>query len=297
MSEVHDAVGSYVVNALDPPERVEFEAHLPTCNRCRLEVAEFRETVAELTVLVATPPPAALRTSLLAAIGSIRPAASEADVRVNQQANLGVRPAPAVLRTSVLAGTQEAHPVVTDEVAPLEEHPSIVPDWSWSVPLDHPPEELAVRPSRRVQRLLTALVAAVAVVSLALGGWVYVLSQRNEAQLAAAQQETQLLGAPDAEVFRSTVNGASVVYVVSKQRDQALLLAHDLPDPGRASTYQLWTLQGTAATSAGLVGTGGTVSQWFSGPVHDADALAVSREPSSNGSTTPSLPALSSVSI
>ena len=46
MSEIHGAVGSYVVNALDPDELEEFEAHLAVCPTCSREVVEFGETAA-----------------------------------------------------------------------------------------------------------------------------------------------------------------------------------------------------------------------------------------------------------
>ena len=72
MSEVHSAVGSYVVNALDGPELDEFEAHLATCETCSREIREFSEAAAELSLLVATPPPS-LRSSILAAIKEVRP--------------------------------------------------------------------------------------------------------------------------------------------------------------------------------------------------------------------------------
>ena len=74
MSEIHGAVGSYVVNALDPDELDEFEAHLAVCPTCAREVQEFGETAAELSLLAsATPPPPALRSSILAAISEVRP--------------------------------------------------------------------------------------------------------------------------------------------------------------------------------------------------------------------------------
>ena len=74
MSEIHNPVGSYVVNALDPDELEEFEAHLAVCPTCTREVQEFSETAAELSLLAsATPPPPALRSSILAAISEVRP--------------------------------------------------------------------------------------------------------------------------------------------------------------------------------------------------------------------------------
>jgi anti-sigma-K factor RskA len=74
MSEIHGAVGSYVVNGLDPDELDQFEAHLAVCPTCTREVQEFGETAAELSLLASvTPPPAELRGSILAAISQVRP--------------------------------------------------------------------------------------------------------------------------------------------------------------------------------------------------------------------------------
>ena len=73
MSEIHGAVGSYVVNALDPSELDEFEAHLAVCPTCSREVVEFGETAAELSLLAtATAPPPELRSSILSAISEVR---------------------------------------------------------------------------------------------------------------------------------------------------------------------------------------------------------------------------------
>jgi anti-sigma factor RsiW len=72
MSEIHGAAGSYVVNALDPDELEEFEAHLAVCPTCSREVAELGETAAELSLLASVaPPPPALRKSILSAISEV----------------------------------------------------------------------------------------------------------------------------------------------------------------------------------------------------------------------------------
>lgn len=73
MSEFHTEVGAYAVDALDPEERAAFEAHLRGCPDCQRELAEFRETAAELTWSVAVPPPPDLRGSVLGAIREVRP--------------------------------------------------------------------------------------------------------------------------------------------------------------------------------------------------------------------------------
>lgn len=107
MSEIHGAVGSYVVNALDPDEREAFEAQLAVCPACSREVAEFGETAAELPLLASVPPPPVLRESILAAISEVRP----------------LPPEPAA------------------EAAPAKASPG----WTATAPPEHPVNELALR--------------------------------------------------------------------------------------------------------------------------------------------------------
>lgn len=73
MSDIHGAVGSYVVDALDPDEQAEFEQHLATCELCRLEVDELSETAADLGALTLTAPPPSVRAGVLSAIRDVRP--------------------------------------------------------------------------------------------------------------------------------------------------------------------------------------------------------------------------------
>jgi anti-sigma factor RsiW len=288
MTDTHSAIGSYVADALSPAERAEFEAHLTGCISCRLEVAEFAETLAELTPLVATRPPAALRDSVLAAIRTVQPAAPELIVRSEERAKRRAEPESPDLEPWVPAAVTELRPLGPDEVAPLDEHPSEVPDWTWLGVTASLSDDLTARRSRRTDRILAALVAAALVVALAFSGWVYVSWQQNQTQVSETRRETDLLTARDVKVYTAAVQGTPVSYVVSKERKQALFIASNLPNPGPDRTYQLWTLKGDAATSAGLVRTGGTIRQWIDEPVDGADGLAISSEPGPKGSPAPS---------
>jgi anti-sigma factor RsiW len=288
MTDTHSAIGSYVADALSPAERAEFEAHLTGCISCRLEVAEFAETLAELTPLVATRPPAALRDSVLAAIRTVQPAAPELIVRSEERAKRRAEPESPDLEPWVPAAVTELRPLGPDEVAPLDEHPSEVPDWTWLGVTASLSDDLTARRSRRTDRILAALVAAALVVALAFSGWVYVSWQQNQTQVSETRRETDLLTARDVKVYTAAVQGTPVSYVVSKERKQALFIANNLPNPGPDRTYQLWTLKGDAATSAGLVRTGGTIRQWIDEPVDGADGLAISSEPGPKGSPAPS---------
>lgn len=72
-SDVHALSGAYAVDALEADERARFEDHLERCADCRAEVADLRETAAELGHGDVVAPPAGLREQVLAGIETIRP--------------------------------------------------------------------------------------------------------------------------------------------------------------------------------------------------------------------------------
>lgn len=250
MSEIHGAVGAYVMNALDPRELAEFEAHLAVCQTCSREVVEFRETATELSLLAAATPPPALKTSVMAAIGQVRVLPPEAGSGGGE--------------TDLSSGGSPA-------VAPRRA--------AESAPVD----ELALRRQRRLNRVLSLAVAAAAVVALLLGGWVATLLQR-ETPLASATLETELLQAPDLKAYTVDLkDGGRATFIASRSLNRALFSGGDLPVLDAGRTYQLWTLDGplsapTRVTPDALVSGGGSVNRWFTGPVGESDALAISIE-------------------
>jgi anti-sigma-K factor RskA len=58
-TEIHDLAAAYALDAVDDDERMAFERHLETCERCRAELASLRETAASLAYAAppAAPPP------------------------------------------------------------------------------------------------------------------------------------------------------------------------------------------------------------------------------------------------
>lgn len=65
---LHDLAGAYVLGALDPDERAEFERHLADCQACANEVRSLRPVVDGLgQVVPLVDPPAALRERVLTA--------------------------------------------------------------------------------------------------------------------------------------------------------------------------------------------------------------------------------------
>lgn len=53
----HDLAAAYAADALDSDEQLAFEGHLRACPRCREEVRQYRETLAEMSVGLAVQPP------------------------------------------------------------------------------------------------------------------------------------------------------------------------------------------------------------------------------------------------
>ena len=85
--DVHKLTGAYAMDALDELERARFEQHLATCEDCRAEVAELRETAALLADTVAVPPPDSLRESVLAGISQVRPLAPQVSTSLTMDAH------------------------------------------------------------------------------------------------------------------------------------------------------------------------------------------------------------------
>ncbi|MFD8412071.1 anti-sigma factor domain-containing protein [Streptomyces sp. NPDC059650] len=71
-SDAHTLAAAYALNALDPSERKDFDAHLQDCEACRQEVAEFQATAARLSAAVAREPSAASKPAIMAAIDGVR---------------------------------------------------------------------------------------------------------------------------------------------------------------------------------------------------------------------------------
>lgn len=73
MSDIHALSGAYALDALNDLERAEFERHLATCDSCHAEVESLRDAAGQLADASAAPPPAHLRTQILAGAQSVRP--------------------------------------------------------------------------------------------------------------------------------------------------------------------------------------------------------------------------------
>jgi anti-sigma factor RsiW len=297
MNDPHAGVGSYVTDALTPIERAEFDHHLTSCYRCRGEVADFTETLARLTPLLATSPPASLRASVLAAIHTTHPVSPELAGRAEDHAHLIVEPDPTVVRPKAPATVTELRPLSPDEVTPLDEHPSVLPDTSWVGVAASLSDDLGTGRGRRTDKILIGLVAAALIIALVFSGWVYVSWQQNQTQTSQTQAETDLLTADDVTIHSDTMLDTPVSYVVSHDRNEALFIARNLPDPTGDSTYQLWIYHGEAATPAGVISEGGPVRQRLDGSIADADRLVITHEPTPDQPANPTGSVLSEITL
>lgn len=70
--DLHPLTGAYALDAVDGPEREAFEDHLRRCQPCDNEVRGLAETATSLALAVAEPPPASLRTRVMAATAVTR---------------------------------------------------------------------------------------------------------------------------------------------------------------------------------------------------------------------------------
>jgi type II secretory pathway pseudopilin PulG len=135
------------------------------------------------------------------------------------------------------------------------------------------------------------------VVALVLGGWLYVSRQQLQTQAAQAERETQVLTAQDAKLDTRTVNGALVSITVSKQRNQVLVVANNLPEPGAGLIYRLWVKKGPNSAFAGEV-RGGDVREVFTvSQLAGADRLVLTSEPASGGTGKSTGPELAQVDL
>lgn len=279
--DLHGAVGSYVVHALDEPELSEFEAHIAGCDRCSNEIASFNETLAEMSADFEVSPPAELRSSVLSAITGITQLPAEPEQQVAASPRHGL---------FVAAEDQALH----DQADPDQKAENEAPAEQGLAPV----VSLADARRRRAPRALIAVAAAVALIAVAAGGWAVTLNGRLQNQQAGqalsqqqSQRESKLLRAPDAKIYTSTLkDGSPVSYVVSKTQNAAALIGGDVASPGAGKTYQIWTISGKGNTTYSrdaTFGAGNQQSVFLTTNVGQANLLGISIEPTGS---TPSKP-------
>jgi anti-sigma-K factor RskA len=288
---------AYALGALDEQERTSFEAHLETCDICRVEVRELREVAGLLATAAAhAPPPPGLRERILS------------DAR-------GVRPLSA---GSIAAGKESAAPISTGPISAG----TISPNGQSAIPIaraastlrDRRGDAVAKRPFGIVPWLV-AIAASIAAVALGLQS----RGERNaraavEQALASARatmDSTRVtlarrdsliasLVAPDVEAV--SVSGAgpspSAKYFLDRRAGRIVIAASSLPPAANGRTYQLWGIEtGRPPVSLGTFNTDSSGRVLTSLPIPSGLRIAVTAvtdEPSGGSpqpTTTPFLAA------
>ncbi|MEU5553565.1 anti-sigma factor [Micromonospora sp. NPDC047793] len=160
-----------------------------------------------------------------------------------------------------------------------------------------PQERLTTAESRRTastprwrQWVAAASIAAVAATGASVVTWAVVDDRDRQEQPGddRIRQIAEVVAAGDARVHQEAVDGGGSATVVSSaQRDQAVAVLRELPDPGVGRAYQLWLIPSAGAPrTAGLLPAGNTATTTLVGPLTDVAAFGVSNEPAS-GSPAP----------
>ncbi|MBW8481359.1 anti-sigma factor [Actinomadura parmotrematis] len=218
---VHTLAGAYALDALDPAERAEFEAHLGECDTCAEEVRGLRETAARLGTAAARPAPEAMRARVLAEIAQTRQVpphvtAEAAEERDELAAARGRRARRRRVGTALL-GAAAAACVAVAAVSGAAAYRA---------------EQRADRAEAQAARLQ-----------------------------ADADRVNGVLAAPDARAVTDTVtSGGRGTVVVSRAQGRAVVIMSGLAAAPAARTYELWLMgegdprpAGTMATASAPV--------------------------------------------
>jgi len=195
-------------------------------------------------------------------------------------AEVVAEPAPEQLRASVLASISAVRPL---------------PPESADEPAS---DELARRRARRAPRWLAAAAAVLAVLAGGATIRAVQLDRQLQSVVAAGDDVTRVLTAPDASTVsaRATTGGRAAV-VTSAALGEAVLVTDGLPPAPAGSTYQVWYLNGSGApTSAGFLPSGERSAVVLQGDLATATGVGVTVEPA-GGSTAPTTTPILAVQV
>jgi anti-sigma-K factor RskA len=104
-----------------------------------------------------------------------------------------------------------------------------------------------------------------------------------------------VLSAPDASAIQGAGEGHATL-VVSRSRNQAVLLASDLPALDAGHVYQVWLIGSGGARSAGLMTSEASQRMLVAELPSDVDRIGITVEPA-GGSAGPTTPAVTRISL
>jgi anti-sigma-K factor RskA len=207
------------------------------------------------------------------------------------------------------------------EIDELRETAARLADSTWSAPPPRLRTEVMAAigqtrqlspgtPARRERpvvawRRYTAAAAAAVVLAGGAGAAAWVIQDqrvRDERAVAQAAEQReartrQILAAPDLVVRTAPMVGGGKVTVASSvlQNAGVVLLGADAP-PSSGRVFQMWTIRGQAATSAGVLAAGQTSAVEIVDGLPGSDAFGVTVEPP-GGSATPTVPLVAQVQL
>ncbi|MCY9786545.1 anti-sigma factor [Nocardiopsis sp. EMB25] len=249
--DIHGLIAGYAVDGLDPQERAAVERHLPECDDCRRDLAEFRETLVRLAYAEAAQPSEELWTRI------------SAQARRTRQA-----PLPPLPKADGERAAGHGGPADGDEGG---NHGG-----------DGSAAEVVRGPAHWWRRQLPWLVAAAcALVAVSLGvtllsvGRTMEESQRHHAEVEA------LLAAPDTHMHEGPLgDDARATAFTSYEMDALMLVVEGLPDAPQGMAYQMWYVDEDGMRSAGMLSL--SSDGRYAGMAHDMGSpvqVGVSLEP------------------
>ncbi|WP_116247621.1 anti-sigma factor domain-containing protein [Nocardiopsis sp. FIRDI 009] len=245
--DIHGLIAGYAVDGLEPEERAAVERHLPECDDCRRDLAEFRETLVRLAYAEAVQP----SEDLWARISD--------RARRTRQAPLPPRPAPEGTAQDGGDADGDGDRGGDGNTAAVVRGPA---RW-WR---DRLPWLVAAA---------CALVAVVLGVSLLSVDRSMEESQRHHAEVEA------LLAAPDTHMHEGPLgDDARATAFTSYEMDALMLVVEGLPDAPPGMAYQMWYVDEDGMRSAGMLSR--SSDGRYSGMAHDMGSpvqVGVSLEP------------------
>jgi anti-sigma-K factor RskA len=162
---------------------------------------------------------------------------------------------------------------------------------------------VVIRPRRWTTRVAVFAAAASVLAAVGIGiGW-YATNSQLKDDLATSQTEIDklhsVLSAPDVKSSSATVGNANVTAVISRSRDEMVVLVKGLPALPADHVYQAWFVTPeNKVTSAGLLaGTSGSMTADDLTAARGANALALTVEPSGGSPTPTTLPPVAAVAL
>lgn len=292
-ADLQELLGAYALDAVDPDEAAAIERHLPTCPRCRNELADHRE-VAGLLSYAGGAAPSGLWDRIITSLEEPPPA-------LLMTRTPAPTPAPSNRAAPPAAWSLGSGPS-WDAPAPVDggDASGIPPRWPYvgTVPeppvLAPPPPIHARNPADNVvpisgrrqrtvpMRLMVAVATVAAVIVAALGIQLGRVGVRKSPQPATPNLLALAYRVADADpsarhLTLTSPDGAHTVRAVIIADGTTFLGSGNLDTLPKDETYQMWGVVDGARVSLGVIGNNPTYAAFTTPPV--ATLLAMTVEP------------------